>query len=138
VAIAATDIVAIQKAMDARIPLLSHPSSERPAHAPHAQSLTGTDDVLAQSDPAKGFLILSIELSQHSSRGRVCEVECVRRVVAYIGHATIQGLPQDGVPGLATADSEGLNAYVKLGLSWVNCSLGLHCGAWRNGRGNLK
>jgi transcription antitermination factor NusG len=61
------EIAAIQKAVAARVPLLPHPylregQRVRITHGP----LAGTEGILVHSRPAKGLLVLSVELLQRS------------------------------------------------------------------------
>jgi transcription termination/antitermination protein NusG len=78
--IPAGEIEAVQKALNARVPILPHPylssgQRVRIAHGP----LAGAEGVLVQSNPMKGLLVLSVDLLQRSI---AVEVECSAITVA--------------------------------------------------------
>ena len=74
------EIKAIQKVGYARLPVLSHPYLKEGQYVRLTDGpLEGTEGIFVRSKPAKGLLVLSVDLLQRSI---AVEVDCSRVVVA--------------------------------------------------------
>ena len=74
------DIEAIQKVVYARLPVIFHPYLKEGQHVRITDGpLEGTEGIFVRSKPAKGLLVLSVELLQRSI---AIEVDCSTVVVA--------------------------------------------------------
>jgi transcription termination/antitermination protein NusG len=74
------EIEAIQKVVYARLPVLPHPYLKEGQHVRITKGpLEGTEGIFVRSKPAKGLLVLSVDLLQRSI---AVEVDCLTVVVA--------------------------------------------------------
>jgi transcriptional antiterminator NusG len=74
------EIAALQKVLNARLPILSHPYLKAGQRVRITRGpLAGTEGIFLQSNPARGKLVLSIDLLQRSI---AVEVECSSVIAA--------------------------------------------------------